>query len=181
MKCQKCGINEVSLHYSSNINGSVTETHLCSKCATETGYDIEKLFDLELGNIFDSMLPMRSAINGFIPMAIPMVAANSMFPFTMMSGRGMIGQGEPCTCGCGQKVLRGTNIEVDETMRQRRELNAQMQEAVAKEEFEKAAELRDKIKALESAGVQQSGSQQQAERTEKCDSETTSQDSPGAQ
>ena len=185
MKCQKCGNNEVNFHYSSNVNGSVTEAHLCSGCAMESGYDISKMFDLDFGNIFDNMLPIRNAISGFIPMAIPMINANSMFPFTMMPRRGMIEQGQrssDCECSaCGQSVLRNPNVEVDEIMSQRRQLNAQMQEAVAKEEFEKAAELRDKIRALESAGAQQSGSQQEAERTEKCDSETTSQDSPGAQ
>jgi len=182
MKCQKCGKSEVNFHYTSNVNGCVTETHLCSDCAIESGYDIEKMFDLNPGNIFDSMLPMSSNISGFIPLAIPMLNSNTMFPFTRMPRRGMIEQGDSCTCGtCGQNVLKNTNIEVDETMKQRRELNAQMHTAVANEEFEKAAELRDKIKALESAGTEQKSSLQGTERNEKCDSETTSQDSPAAQ
>ena len=37
-------------------------------------------------------------------------------------------------------------------MNERRELNMQMRIAVEKEDFEKAAELRDKIKALEVKG-----------------------------
>ena len=179
MKCQKCGKNEVNFHYSSNINGCVTETHLCSQCAAESGYDIEQMF--EMGNVFESMLPVRGNLSGFIPMAIPMIGANSLFPFTRTPRRGMIGQGEQCTCGCGQKVINNSNVEVDEIMSLRRQLNAEMREAVEKEEFEKAAELRDKIKALESAGAEQKSSLQEAERNEKCDSETTSQDSPAAQ
>ena len=179
MKCQNCGKNEVNFHYSSNINGCVTETHLCSQCAAESGYDIEQMF--EIGSVFEGILPMRSNVSGFIPMAIPMLGANSLFPFTKIPRRGMIGQGEPCTCGCGQKEFINSNVEVDEIMSKRRQLNAEMREAVAKEEFEKAAQLRDKIKALESAGAEQKSSSQEAERNEKCDSETTSQDSPAAQ
>ena len=199
MKCQKCGTNEVNFHYSSNVNGCVTETHLCQQCAMESGYDIDKMFDLgqftDLGSssdlgqfndlglrsMLEAMLPMRNSISGFIPLAIPMISTNSMFPFTTQFRRGMIEQEESCTCGCGKKVLKNTNVEVDETMSQRRQLNAQMRVAVANEEFEKAAELRDKIRALESAGAEQSDSRQEAERNVKCDSETTSQDSPGAQ
>ena len=181
MKCQNCGKNEVNFHYSSNVNGCVTETHLCSQCAIESGYDIERMFDLDFGNILEGMMPVRNSISGFMPIAIPMIGANSMFPFTMQPRRGMIENTEACGCGCAQNVLKNTNIEVDETMKQRRELNALMRIAVANEEFEKAAELRDKIKALESAGAEQKSSLQDTERNEKCDSETTSQDSPAAQ
>jgi len=167
MKCQKCGINEVSFHHSTNVNGCVTETHLCSKCAAESGYDIEKLF--ELGNIFDGMLLMQGGINGFLPVAISNSQANTMFPFTMRPLTGMIEQGAACDCGCGS-TAKASNIEVDEEMKKRRELNALMRAAVAAEEFEKAAELRDQIRAIEAGGLQ------------KCDSETTTtQDSPTAQ
>jgi len=179
MKCQKCEKNEVNFHYSSNINGCVTETHLCSECAAELGYDIEQMFNI--GDVFEGIRPMRGNLSGFIPMAIPMLGANSLFPFTRIPRRGMIGQGDVCTCGCGQKENRTSNVEVDEIMSKRRQLNAEMREAVEKEEFEKAAELRDKIKALESAGAEQKSSLQEAERNEKCDSETISQDSPAAQ
>jgi len=178
MKCQKCGNNDVIFHHSSNVNGCVTETHLCSKCATESGYDIEKLF--EIGSIFekgvlveqeqlaDLVFPMRG-IGGFVPIAIPMIQANKMMPFTMRSMNGMIEQGTPCDCGCGGVIKNEPKVEVDEEMKMRRELNAQMQAAVVSEEFEKAAELRDKIRALE------------AGRKDTCDSETTIQDSPTAQ
>ena len=147
MKCQKCGKNEVNFHYSSNVNGCVTETHLCSGCAAESGYDIGHMFDL--GNVFDSMFPIRG-FGGFMPMAIPVMQTNAMLPFTTGPRMGMIGQQDPCGCGCGQTVPKEKDVEVDEAMTKRRELNMQMRAAVEKEDFEKAAELRDKIKELES-------------------------------
>jgi len=103
----------------------------------------------ELGNIFDGMFPMRSEISGFMPLAIPVMQSNTMFPFTIQPGRGMIENRNSCGCGCGNNSTKVSDVEVDEEMSKRRELNAQMRAAVEKEDFEKAAELRDQIKALE--------------------------------
>ena len=168
MKCQNCGINEVNFHYSSNVNGCVTETHLCSRCAAESGYDIGKMF--ALGNVFDGMFPMRE-MNAFVPMLVPLTRSNPMFSFTRQPLSGMIEGTGPCQYGCGHgaAVNGKPDVEVDEIMSKRRELNAQMRLAVENEEFEKAAVLRDKIKELEAGGVKQ------------CDTETNSQDSPNAQ
>ena len=38
MKCENCGKNEVTFMYQSNINGKITEKHLCSECAEKLGY-----------------------------------------------------------------------------------------------------------------------------------------------
>ena len=38
MKCEHCGKNEVSFVYQSNINGKVSEKHLCGECAEQMGY-----------------------------------------------------------------------------------------------------------------------------------------------
>ena len=38
MKCEHCGKNEVTFVYQSNINGKVTEKHLCGECAEQLGY-----------------------------------------------------------------------------------------------------------------------------------------------
>ena len=37
MKCDRCGKEEVNFHYTSNINGNITEKHLCAQCAGELG------------------------------------------------------------------------------------------------------------------------------------------------
>ena len=38
MKCERCGRNEATFYYQSNINGRVTQVHLCPDCAAELGY-----------------------------------------------------------------------------------------------------------------------------------------------
>jgi len=187
MNCQRCGKNEVSFHYSSNVNGKVTEAHLCSQCAAESGYDVDKLlaqgrlFDqsgsFNLNQLVDIMFPVHGA-SGFIPLAIPMVRTNPMLPYTARARTGRIEQDTPHVCGCGKSIARDPEEKVDEEMNMRRELNAQMRAAVEKEEFEKAAELRDRIKELELNGTHGVINTPRTERMNKCDSETTIQDSP---
>jgi len=186
MKCQKCGSNEVSFHYSKNVNGCVTETHLCSQCAEESGFDIEKMFEQEqftslnqgqfisLSDILNEFFPVRN-VSGFVPITIPMKQSNTVLPFSVYPLMSAPQHESQCDCGCGKARKIDINIEVDEEMKTRRELNAQMRAAVANEEFEKAAELRDIIKELENNSTQGTG------RSKQCDSETITQDSPTAQ
>ena len=35
MRCDRCGRNEATFYYKSNINGKVTQIHLCPQCAEE--------------------------------------------------------------------------------------------------------------------------------------------------
>ena len=38
MKCERCGKNEATFYFKSNINGKITEQHLCADCAGKLGY-----------------------------------------------------------------------------------------------------------------------------------------------
>ena len=185
MKCQKCGKNEVSFHYSSNINGSVAETYLCSECAAESGYDIANMLDLSSlfgsSQLVDFMLPMHRGSGGFMQLTIPMMQKSAMFPFTLRPGVGMIGQKSACSCCSENGAVSKSNTEIDKEMSKRRELNALMRIAVENEEFEKAAILRDQIKELESKTAPEPTNGPEVGRKLKCDSERTSQDSPPVQ
>ena len=186
MNCQKCGSSEVCFHYSKNVNGCVTETHLCSQCAEESGYDLDKMFEQEqfmsldqssfvdLSELLNEFFPMRG-VGGFMSLAIPMSKSSSQLPFSVHPIIGIQQQGSTCDCGYGPARKSDITVEVDEEMKTRRELNAQMRAAIANEEFEKAAELRDKIKELEKTNAYETG------RSKQCDSETITQDSPTAQ
>jgi excinuclease UvrABC helicase subunit UvrB len=105
------------------------------------------MFDAD--SFFGGAFPMLSGFGGFMPIALPVMRANTFFPFTMQPGIGKIEQENTCGCGCEKAAQGETNVEVSDEMRERRELNMQMRVAVENEEFEKAAELRDKIKELE--------------------------------
>jgi len=199
MKCQECGKNEVNFHYSSNVNGCVTETHLCSDCAAKSGYDLEQIIDfgqvfdigqsLGLGSIFGGsnppglfppgmippgLFPVQSGIGGFTPVTIPVMRANTLFPFALQPYMGMDAntlrasplraspmresnmrganavreQDGICGCGCGKSASEEKKAEINEEMSRKRELNVQMRAAIEKEDFEQAALLRDKIREL---------------------------------
>ena len=134
MKCQQCGQNEVNFYYSTNVNGAVSEIHLCAKCASVVGYDLMNLLNF---CALDEMIP------------IPVLGvARRLQPAKRKT--------YVCTPafeapGCGSGAALNSENKTDMEMTERRELNMQMRVAIENEEFEKAAEIRDKIRAL---GVQ---------------------------
>ena len=147
MKCQKCGKSEVNFHYSSSINGCVTEAHLCSECAAESGYDLESLFDTR--SVFDDFFPFDLS-RRFMPMPFFGLGLAPGYAVPKQLGP------EPKECGCcgacEQDSQENPAAEVDEEMQKRREIGAireQMRLAADKEDFEKAAELRDQIRRME--------------------------------
>ena len=150
MKCEKCNEREANFFYSSNINGNVSRRHLCSECAHEEGFGEMlrpgAMFDDAFERAFDeAFAPMRSF------MSLP------SFDF-FGGGRGRIMApsfprlrivlDEPKPSAEENKPA----LEVDEAtklLREKEALKAQMAEAVKNEDFEKAIELRDKLRALE--------------------------------
>ena len=147
MKCQKCGKNEVNFHYSSNVNGCVTETHLCHECAAMSGYDFESMFGMK--NIFNDLFPF-SMSRVFMPVHMP-----GVFPPSQYSSLPLMGpEPKECDCGgaCEKPIQENQSIEIDGEMQKRREINVireQMRLAAEKEDFEKAAQLRDQIRRME--------------------------------
>ena len=145
MKCQNCGKNEVNFHYSSNVNGCVTETHLCSECAAKTGYGLESMFDT------------KSILNGLFAFSMnhtlrPMLGFSIAPEYIAWPQMGLTEK--ECACGgaCGVPVQENPNAEIDGEMQKRREVNVireQMRLAAEREDFEKAAQLRDQIRQLE--------------------------------
>ncbi|MGE4484255.1 MAG: UvrB/UvrC motif-containing protein [Oscillospiraceae bacterium] len=148
MKCEKCGKREANYYYSSNINGNVTEKHLCSECANEIGADRD--FFSGMDRMFEDMFEGFFGRSGLLS---PSRGFSFSMP-TMLMPRiefrlddGSIGAGAPAP-----ELKTGEKIDVDPEMQKRRELNMlreQMKSAVEKEDFEKAAEIRDKIRELE--------------------------------
>ena len=151
MKCQKCGKSEVTFHYSSNINGCVTETHLCSECAAESGYDLRQIFNNEsiFSNFFGNFFPILNKTDEPIPVTIPVLNHNNEFAFVSRPGISGHTQTNVCDSGCTTGAVADRNVSVDDEMRKRRELYQQMRLAANNEDFEKAAQIRDKIKELE--------------------------------
>lgn len=153
MKCEHCGKNEVTFVYQSNVNGQVTEKHLCSECAEKLGYT-QKLAaysqrmtrNLFGGGLFeDFFTPVPSLLGRMSRML------ESPFDdfFADMPALGAPAEAKPEAQKSQDALLEQS--EQNEISKQR-ELNAlrmEMQRAVAEENFERAAELRDRIHSME--------------------------------
>ena len=152
MKCEKCGKNEANYYYSSNINGNVTEKHLCSDCARE----FEKSGDyMNTSNMFAEM---ENMFNGFFGRD-RFLSGWDDFGFrmpTMLLPRIniMLGGHPSAETGVSEAKpeIGHSGQSVDPEMSKRREINElrnQMEAAAKEENYEKAIELREQLKKLE--------------------------------
>jgi len=170
MKCQKCGNKTADTHVKRVINGEFEEYNLCSDCAKELGYtnlfdgfanDFADGFNTMLGSFFSNALPARSqatrcevcgASYGDITRSGMMGCANCYTIFAdqlMPTIRRVHGN----TTHCGKhSVFAKKEKEVvaeEKEENQLEKLKAELKLAIDNQEFEKAAELRDKIKEME--------------------------------
>lgn len=165
MKCKHCGKNEATFYYKSNINGQVTEQHLCGECARELGYagSIEEEFS-RFGEMQREMF--HSFDDLFLPM--PALMGSIASPFERMFGgfdrmlpqlnTGTASQESQCAAPAEHAPVQSQNDLVSEEEHKaldcQRRVNAlrhEMEQAVRMENFERAAQLRDEIHAIENA------------------------------
>jgi hypothetical protein len=150
MKCQNCGKNEVSLHYSANINGQVTQAFLCRDCAEELGCSFGESFGA--GSFFDGLFPAFGSFFGPRATGIPGYRAVPAYPWALPVGPDRPVMAGDWTCGNVKCAPDGQGAQIDEEMKKRREINMlkeQMRLAAEKDEFEEAIKLREKIKGME--------------------------------
>ena len=154
MKCDKCG-NEASFFYSSNVNGRRTERHLCADCAWAEGFGNALDYDPMGGmrNMFDSFF---EDFGGFFGGGRSLLPSFDLFGSPM---RSMMTRSAPrvnLVVGSPEQTVQSAGGVIPEAdaadIRARREKGAlrhQLDEAVKAEDFERAAQLRDQLRALE--------------------------------
>lgn len=154
MKCENCGKNEVTFVYRSNINGNVTEKHLCSECAEKLGYSqkiaarSQRMMQNFFGNSFfdDFFSPMPSLMGRMTRMLEdPFDDFFADMPALGAAPAQQETQGQQKQDDLVGKEEQGRFAY----MRQMNALKMEMKKAVHQENFERAAELRDQIRALE--------------------------------
>lgn len=159
MKCENCGKNEVTFVYQSNINGQVTEKHLCADCAQKLGYTqkIAAHSQRMMQNFFGGSLFGDSFFDDFFtPMPSLMGRGNWMLedPFDDFFADMPALSAAPRQRNEKQPENKEDLVDQSEQgrfahMRQMNALRMEMKKAVHQENFERAAELRDQIKSLE--------------------------------
>lgn len=165
MTCELCGENEATVHLTEIIDDQSRQLHLCESCARERGASAVQNFGL--ADLLAGLTDLSSKRQG--QQAAPRLACPSCgmtYEDFRKSGR----------LGCGAcyrafqrylapllKKIHGSTLHTGrapaagqkETAKATdflKTLRAQLMEAIEQEAFEKAARLRDQIRALESGG-----------------------------
>jgi protein arginine kinase activator len=139
MRCEHCGRNEATFHYQRTVNGRTAEAHLCPRCASELGYDTG-FGDLGGFDSVFSLLPsMLGGWGGFFgePQLTP--AARRTLQLTPAPD-------EPAYET--ESLLDEAEGEALRRECARNSLNVRLKNAVAAENYEEAAKLRDELKKL---------------------------------
>ena len=139
MLCQSCKKKEATFHYTSNENGAITELHLCRDCAQKNGYLDESLkksavcpfcgmrFNEFIHNGKAGCAKCYATFKDAIAPTIKKLHGNTKHTGRFPAGR----------------AIHKTKED------KRAELEALLKAAIEKQEYEKAAEYRDKIKELD--------------------------------
>ena len=160
MKCENCGKNEVTFVYQSNINGKVTEKHLCSECAEKLGYTqkIAAHSQRMMQNFFGTSIFGNSFFDDFFSPVPSLMGRMLEDPFDdFFADMPALG-----AAPAKQEEQKKEDDLVDREeqgrfayLRQMNALKMEMKKAVHQENFERAAELRDEIHKLESEHKEQ--------------------------
>ena len=157
MKCDNCGKNEVSFVYQSNINGKVTQVHLCSECAEKLGYtqritaQNQRMMQGFLGGFLEPFFSPTPQLSGGMDRFFgedPFDDFFSEMPALRAPAEEDGPNREPENEPGDDLVGREEQSEFSR-IRQLNALKIELQTAIQEENFERAAQLRDQIRAME--------------------------------
>ncbi|UIO42761.1 UvrB/UvrC motif-containing protein [Brevibacillus brevis] len=166
MNCEECGKRPATLHLTKIVNGEKTEYHICEQCAHEKGDVFTGFHNFSINNLLSGLLkfdPMQkngreAATNK------PLQCETCGLTYAQFSKSGRFGCSD-CYTFLGDRLdplfrrihgntqhsgkvpeRTGGKLKIRKELEQ---LKQALQSHVASEEFEKAAEMRDRIRALE--------------------------------
>ena len=166
MNCEECGKRPATLHLTKIVNGEKTVYHICEQCASEKGDVFTGFHNFSINNLLSGLLkfdPMQK--NGREPATSkPLRCETCGLTYAQFSKSGRFGCSD-CYTFLGDRLdplfrrihgntqhsgkvpeRTGGQLKIRKELEQ---LKRALQNHVASEEFEKAAEMRDRIRALE--------------------------------
>ncbi|MCK8816241.1 UvrB/UvrC motif-containing protein [Natroniella sulfidigena] len=164
MLCQECQEKEASVHVTKIINNKKQELYFCKECAQATG-ELKFGSDFSFNNLLTGLLNSKPHSHHQINLSSKQLrCSNCDLSYQEFSHNGRLGCSQ-CYDYFGDKInkilrrIHSSNRHtgkipkrIGENVRVKRKINnlkEEMGQAVAKEEFERAAVLRDEIKELE--------------------------------
>jgi protein-arginine kinase activator protein McsA len=131
MLCEHCGAREATFYCRSNVNGRVTQVHLCPACAQELGYTRSLAADFFGGDLMGRFFrPLFSDFGGNLLTEFPAPAVETEAPESS-----------------GELLSRQESASLQRE-RQRNSLEVRLKAAVEGENYEEAARLRDELRTL---------------------------------
>ena len=149
MLCDKCKKNIANVHYTTVINGVTHEEHLCSECAERSNFKPFSIFARDWFGDMDSMFDFGDYL--------PCVCGTSLSDIVSTGRVGcsdcdehykdIISQAV-ASVNKGAKKKIEENKNLSEKDKKILDLRKQISEAVDREDYEKAGELKKQIDAL---------------------------------
>jgi len=158
--CQYCGKREAKIHFTEIKDGKKTEMHICEQCAHEKNMVLA--FPTVLGQIMKGGAPLVPRESEAVPATCP----HCGLAYTDFKAKGRLGcpncdaafapvvvpllekvHGAATHKGKAPERVQGAR----ESRRELAELERQLAEAVTSEQYERAAELRDRIREMKGA------------------------------
>ena len=136
MKCEHCGIHDATFFCKTNINGRVSQVHLCPDCAEKLGYtrSFEQAMRYGQRRLFDPF----SLLGDF-----------GMMPKTVLTEFPAPTEEATAAPAPQSELVDAIDAAKLQAERRRNALQAQLRAAIAEERYEDAAKLRDELKTLD--------------------------------
>ena len=172
MLCQNCHQNEATVHLTQIVDGKAEKYHLCEACAAQKGIDVHA-DPVDLGGMMEKLKDQLAHLKEDLEM--PRAATGpSICPACGMTRTEILKKGR---LGCDRcydvfaaemlpvvvslqhgdqhlgKVPRRSSARMKNSVEAAR-LRRELDKAVAGEDYERAAKLRDQIKALPAEGTE---------------------------
>ena len=139
MKCEHCGKNEATFYCRSNVNGKISQVHLCSDCASALGYT---------QSFRRSFRPMSFFGDDFF--SRPFALLDDLMESRLLTEFPAPAEDAGIPAAEAENAALVSDAEREKLQRQRRRnaLENQLKFAVEQEDFETAIRLRDELKTL---------------------------------
>ncbi len=151
MLCERCKQNPATIHFTQSINGQTAEYHLCEACAREEKFSS----DLQDFNLLNWFAPRRDTKD--VRLICPecnttlhdfqesgLLGCAKCYDIFSSAIRPMLKQFHGCTAHCEKSEPMKANTPAERL----KKLQKELENAIAAEEYEKAAALRDEMKQL---------------------------------
>ena len=160
MLCEKCGKNIATTHMKKTVNGETTEWHLCAACAAKQGLNTVYGMGFDLGNFWGSLFAEPAAKEMADTVRCPCCGRSfreivqtgkvgcpscytTFYDRLLPSIRRIHGKAQhtgKTPCAASEEAKRDQELE---------QLKKELADSIASQEYEKCAQLRDRIREVE--------------------------------